>query len=110
MLTESEARVKECPIKGQNCVASACMFWGWFPITNPHNGAQRFITADNPTAVKEEDAGTRPPEADEWQFVPFNEESPAGWVEPAEDALQRRKGWCILKDTLEVFTRVLEKM
>jgi hypothetical protein len=93
MPTESEANETLCPIRGCNCIASACAFWRWSPVTNPSNGAQRFYVSDNTSATEERDAGQKPEGREHWQFVPCDGD-PAGWLEPRSDADLRRKGYC----------------
>jgi hypothetical protein len=77
------------------CIGSECACWRTMPPTTPETGAQRAIVADDPTARREEDAGPKPPVVPEgWAFVPYDGESPAGWIEPIGQARARLVGYC----------------
>lgn len=75
------------------CIGSLCMMWRWDknPVIN------RFIVADSDDLfICDEDKEPKRPEnvPMSWKFSPFDGESPAGWIEPHEDACKRRRGFC----------------
>jgi hypothetical protein len=75
------------------CIEDACACWRVAPPKSVSTGLPRFVVAANPAAVREADAGQKP--ADGWSFVPYrDEDTPAGWHEPAEQARKRLVGYC----------------
>jgi hypothetical protein len=89
MYTELEAGDKGCP-HNNFCHASGCMAWRW------GEQADRGWIAWNlyPRAT---DSMRPPPMAIDWEFMPYdpdNESYEAGWLEPVEMWMARRKGYC----------------
>ncbi len=108
LLTEAEAKKKWCPYArgsaGENrafktdadappadcsCIASLCMAWRWGEIepkrkTTHHKNraastAHSWRPADVPVS---------------WQWVPYDGETRAHWLEPEAEAKARRRGHC----------------
>jgi hypothetical protein len=78
-----------------SCIEDECACWRTVPPTTPETGAQMMVAAENPAAKRQEDAGPRPATVPpNWEFVPYDGENPAGWVEPPESARKRAIGFC----------------
>jgi hypothetical protein len=86
--TDKDARDRHCPLGGgRTCSGHGCMAWRWSENFVP----RAFASAESPL---ENDA--RPPGVpDTWTWAPagthFDE---AGWVQPNEEAIEARKGFC----------------
>jgi hypothetical protein len=90
-VTLAECRMVFCPrlLGGkETCQGSSCMAWRWGPV--PDNKCR--IAPGRPTVQPE-----RPSHIPaSWVFVPFDqvEDIAAMWLEPDEEATDRRQGWC----------------
>jgi hypothetical protein len=109
LLTENEAKKKWCPYAretgGENrtfmkkdataapaecrCIASLCMAWRWGePEPNQKSTHHRNRKASTPY-------GWRPADVPQsWEWVPYNGETRAHWLEPEAEAKARRRGHC----------------
>jgi hypothetical protein len=109
LLTEVEAKKKWCPYArgtaGDNrafietdagappadrcCIASVCMAWRWgevVPQQRKTNHEKR--TASTPLGWWAADVPAS------WQWVPYDGEERAHWLEPVTEAEARRRGHC----------------
>lgn len=97
VFTEKEAGKKWCPNTfnggaGSCCIGSSCMAWRW---TGRHPETRFRLCIDAPQATIEPDP--RPSNIpSSWDWVPYMDEDddPAGWIEPQEEASARRLGYC----------------
>jgi len=109
LLTENEAKKKWCPYAretgGENrtfmkkdatappaecrCIASLCMAWRWGePDPKQKSTHHRNRKASTPY-------GWRPADVPQsWEWVPYNGETQAHWLEPEAEAKARRRGHC----------------
>jgi hypothetical protein len=76
------------------CVSSECAMWRW--NSREHQRVQYARCASCEVAIKEEDAGAKPPNSNGWSFEPYDgdEKIPARWIEPPQQAETRRTGYC----------------
>jgi hypothetical protein len=70
------------------CIATECSMWRWVNWQEP---AQRY--AENRNATHPGEAGPTKGGPD-WVFAPASDEEYARWIEPAEKADARRRGYC----------------
>ncbi len=101
ILSEEEAREKSC-VKPQNtmCVASDCMAWCWSKI-QPQRGEYSPILDRELRSIKEPDR-KRYSVPDGYIFIPYSSHGVddygdphwARWVEPKDNWLRRRQGYC----------------
>lgn len=99
LYTPTEAAHVSCPMGYADgheisCRGERCAAWRWAPATYPDDGARQVILATNPLARRPEEAGNDGPAG--WEFRPAAPaiDEPAQWVEPANNAAKRRKGYC----------------
>lgn len=71
------------------CIGSECMSWRW----KDQHIYGKYVLADAPEATKEPDRSANGiPET--WVWQPFDGEDEACWIEPEEETLARRTGYC----------------
>ena len=104
IVTEEEAFNLQCRVGSASagsdglmdftcCVGASCMHWKWENHTE-----QKFHAASDRRATVEPDRPNDLP--DSWQWLPYGKlysglvGENAGWVEPIEEAMLRRKGRC----------------
>lgn len=95
-VTEAEAKGKWCPYtrvsaneKDENCIGSECMAWRW----KDQQIFRKYVLADDPEATEEPDRYAKGiPET--WVWQPFDGEDEACWIEPENETLARRTGYC----------------
>lgn len=71
---------------GTACIGEKCMAWQW---ADSGNRMRRLCSDPNATTEPERPASVPA----SWTFYPC-EDDEACWVEPEEEAMQRRKGYC----------------
>ena len=83
--------LKICPfMRGAPCAGARCMAWVW--VTE---GICKTIRAKDPKALIEPVGEHRPfGVLPTWEWAPADDGGPAGWIEPIEEANQRRLGRC----------------
>lgn len=82
-------RCQELNTDKVNCIASGCPMWRWAEDWHVriHNCDRKDMRAE-----KEPERPSYVPKA--YIFISADEECEAHWVEPADDAMARRRGYC----------------
>jgi len=82
---------KKCPLlPGKKCVGATCGGWRWHDPPEPE---LRIIEHSDPMAKVE--PADRPADVPKsYRFWPSDGDGGACWIEPTENAIARRKGYC----------------